>query len=105
MKLYIIDKRTKEKAFLRVIAPNKAELSKTIGGRVFFVNGNAYSVDEVKAEPTTDSAAVGGLLGGFIGAAGGAGGVVLGGLLGALIGQTQADKDQKEAERFNGSRA
>ena len=103
MKLYIIDKITKEKIYLQLVAPDKTEFSEKIGGQVFFFNGNNYSVNEVRAEPTTDSAAVGGLLGGFIGSVGGAGGVILGGLLGAAIGQSQADKEKKEAERFNGS--
>jgi outer membrane lipoprotein SlyB len=105
MKLYIVDKITKEKTYLQLVAPDKTEFSKKIGGQVFFVNGNTYSVNDVTAEPTTDSAAVGGLLGGFVGSVGGAGGVILGGLLGAIIGQSQGDKDQKEAERFNGSNA
>ena len=103
MKLYIVDKSTKEKTYLQLVAPDKTEFSKKIGGTAFFFNGNTYSVNEVQAEPTTDSTAVGGLLGGFVGSVAGAGGVVLGGLLGAIIGKSQADKEQKEAERFNGS--
>ena len=105
MKLYIVDKSTKQKVYLQQIATDKKELSQKIGGSVFFINGTTYTVNEVQAESTTDSAAFGGLLGGFVGSVGGAGGVLLGGLLGAMIGKSQADKEKNEAERFNGSNA
>lgn len=101
MKLYIIDKVTKQKKHLRVVAPGRTELSKIFGATTFVVDGNHYSVNEVSAEPSSDSAAVGGLLGGFVGAVGGAPGVIIGGLLGAAIGQKQTEKEQKEAELFN----
>lgn len=103
MKLYVIDKNTNHKTHLRLVAHNRKELHKLLGSIAFTVNGNIYSLYDVKAEPSSDSAAVGGLLGGVIGAVGGVGGVVFGGLLGAAIGQGQAQKEQREAEQFNGS--
>lgn len=105
MKLYVIDKNTQTKTYLRVTAPNRIALRSALGKSSFVLNGNPYTVRDVLAEPSTDSAAVGGLLGGVIGAAGGAPGVIIGGLLGALIGKDQADKEQLQATAFNGSRA
>ncbi|MBA3022719.1 MAG: hypothetical protein KKB48_09665 [Gammaproteobacteria bacterium] len=105
MKLYVIDKHTNTKTYLRVSAADRATLRGVLGNQYFVINGNQYSVSDVQAEPSTDSTAVGGLLGGVIGAAGGAPGVVIGGILGALIGQGQTEKEQREASSFNGSRA
>lgn len=103
MKLYIFDKRTKQKSYLRVVAPDRKELSRILGASMFVMDGSYYSVNEVHAEPSTDSTAVGGFLGGLIGVLGGAPGVIIGGMLGAIIGQNQTEKEKKEAELFNGS--
>jgi hypothetical protein len=105
MKLYVIDKRTKTKTYLRVAAPDRVTLRNMLGNQFFEIAGNHYSVAEVIAEPSTDSTAVGGLLGGVIGAAGGAPGVIFGGILGAIIGKGQTEKEQREAAAFNGSQA
>lgn len=105
MKLYVIDKNTKTKTYLRVTAPDRTALRNALGNNVFVLNGKPYSVSDVVAEPSADGAAVGGLLGGVIGAAGGAPGVVIGGLLGAFIGKDQTDKEKLQATAFNGSRA
>lgn len=105
MKLYVLDKRTKNKTYLRLSAPDRATLRNVIGNQFFVIDGNHYSIAEVVAEPSTDSTAVGGLLGGVIGAIGGAPGVLLGGIIGAIIGQGQTEKEQQEAASFNGSRA
>lgn len=103
MKLFIIDKNSRKKTYLRVTAPNRRELTKALRTATFVVGKNTYTVNEVTAEPSADSAAVGGLLGGVIGAAGGAPGVIIGGLLGAAIGQNQTQKEVKDAAVFNGS--
>ncbi len=105
MKLFIIDKVKNQKTYLRAVATNRKELSRSLGASLFSINGNLYSVNDVHAEPSSDSTTVGGLLGGIIGAAGGAPGVLVGGALGALIGQSQTEKERKEAEVFNGSQA
>lgn len=103
MKLYIIDKKTKNKTHLRLVAQSRQELLRSLGSKAFTIDGHVYSLYDVKAEPSSDSAAVGGLLGGVVGAIGGAPGVIFGGLLGAAIGQSQAQKDQRDVEQFNGS--
>ena len=101
MKLYVVDKNTNQKRYLREIAPNRQTLSRILGSSYFTLDGIGYSVDEVIAEAGTDSTAIGGILGGIIGAIGGAPGVVFGGLLGAAIGKKQEDDDIKAAETFN----
>lgn len=104
MKLYVLDKRTNQKTYLRVVAPDRIQLSRILGAPRFLIGKNIYTVYDVSAEPSSDSTAVGGFLGGLIGAVGGAPGVFIGGLLGVLIGQNQTNKENKEAEIFNGSR-
>lgn len=101
MKLYVIDKGTGLKKYLRQIAPNRQALARELGSSYFVIDRIHYSVNDVSAEASSDSTAIGGVLGGIVGALGGAAGVVVGGLLGAAIGQKQAEKEKKDAETFN----
>ena len=103
MKLYVVDANTKNKTPLRIIAPNRQKLLKAIKKSRFSIGKNTYTINDVKAEPSSDSVAVGGLLGGVVGLLGGVAGVIIGGLLGVIIGWGQAQKDEKDAELFNGS--
>lgn len=108
MRLYIEEKvganKTGQKRYLDKIAETRADLSRLLGGKEFYVNDQKYFVNQVKAEKATDSTALGLALGGIIGVLGGAVGVAAGGTLGAILGR---DKDLKEAEKvkkFNESK-
>lgn len=103
MKLYVLDRSNRSKIPLKIIASDRRNLTKILGTSKFVLNGTLYSVNDVQAEPTTDNAAVGGLLGGVVGAVAGPAGIIIGGVLGAAIGQDQVDKDKREAEVFNRS--
>lgn len=103
MKLYVKDKNSHAKVYIRASAPDRKELVKKLGGVAFVANGNRYLVHEVSAEKSTDNTGIGMLVGGIIGTLGGAGGLVAGGALGALFGKEQDKKEAIEADIFNRS--
>jgi hypothetical protein len=103
MKLYVIDRDSRQKKYLNAIAQNRKSLLPEAQQQTIAVDGHIYEISEVKAEPEEDSTAVGGLIGGIIGALAGGPGVIIGGVIGAAIGKAQLEKQKKEAEIFNRS--
>ncbi len=103
MKLYVLDKRSNGKVFLRTVAPNRQALAQKLGAKAFKANGITYYVSDVVAEKGSDNTALGMLVGGVIGALGGGPGVAAGGVIGALLGKEQDKKEEAEVAQFNGS--
>lgn len=105
MKLYVINKETKDKKYLNIIARSRDELKAKLNSQALIIDGETYRISEVNAEADTNTALAGGILGGALGAIAGGPGVFIGGLIGAAIGSSQIQKDKKESEEFNGSEA
>lgn len=103
MKLYVVNSNGNEKIFLRTVAPTKTALARTIGAKMFDVNGTHYYVNQVIAEKGSDNTSVGMFVGGVIGALGGGVGVAAGGLIGALLGKEQDKREDAEVIEFNRS--
>ncbi len=85
-------------------AQTKRDLINKIGGHKFTLEGHIYTVSSVKAEPSSDNAAVSMVIGGAIGLLGGVPGVIAGGTLGGLIGNEKDKKDIAMVNHFNGSK-
>ena len=104
MKLYVVNKTTNEKHHLKQTANTRGHLASLLGTKRFSVGGNIYSVNEVIAEPS-DNTAGAMALGGVVGVAGGVPGVIIGGLIGALLGKGSDNEDKEKADKFNRSQA
>ncbi len=100
-----VEKPSGEKVYLKMSALTKRDLINKIGGHKFTLDGQVYSVSNVKAEPSSDNAAVSMVIGGAVGLLGGVAGVIAGGALGGLIGNDKDKKDLLMVERFNGSKS
>lgn len=100
MKLYVQDKISGEKTYLKQNASSRQELLRKIGTQRFKIGGKIYSVEDVKAE-SNDNIASAMAAGGVIGVIGGVPGVVLGGIIGALLGKNTDEEDRKKANFFN----
>ncbi|MBU1393563.1 MAG: hypothetical protein KJ856_12940 [Gammaproteobacteria bacterium] len=105
MKLYVFDHKTKSKKYINVAASSRRKLEEKLKSATIIVDGNKYSVSEIKAETNPSTTIAGGILGGALGALGGGAGVLIGGLIGTVIASAQAQKEKKEADEFNGSEA
>lgn len=104
MRLYVIDKKTKNKIYLDIDSTTRSELSVRIPKRRFNVEGMDYSIDEIKAEKSTNKTALSMAIGGVVGLVGGTVGVVAGGVLGGIVGRIQDIKETAAVNAFNGKR-
>jgi len=100
MKLFVISPTTKSKHYLNHQSKNRADLVNDLGSDKFEINSERYSINDVKAE-SSDNTAGAMAAGGVIGVAGGVPGVVIGGILGALFGKASDNEDKEKAEAFN----
>ncbi|EMK3317944.1 TPA: hypothetical protein I7759_14555 [Vibrio vulnificus] len=108
MKLYVEEKvggkPTGEKLYLDKIASTRKELSQLLGRKEFYINDEKYFVSQVKAEKTSDAAALGMVLGGALGLIGGVYGVMAGGALGGALGRDTDIKETEKVDKFNRSK-
>lgn len=102
MKLYVINPSTNSKLYLKHQSSTRRELVKDLGSESFAIGDMKYSVHDVHAE-SSDNTASAMATGGLIGVAGGVPGVVIGGILGALFGKASDDEDKAKADAFNRS--
>ncbi|MBV1930029.1 MAG: hypothetical protein KUG81_11020 [Gammaproteobacteria bacterium] len=100
MKLYVLDKSSNEKTYLKQSANSKLELANLLGAKRFQLENQIYSVNEVVAEANENTAGAM-AAGGVIGVVGGVPGVIIGGLIGALLGNNSDSDDKIKAEKFN----
>lgn len=103
MRLFVRNKLSGEKTYLRATARSRSELAHVIGGQLFSVNGHWYTIWDVEAEAGFEGTAVGAVVGGLIGAILGGGGVIAGGLLGGIIGRSKQEQEKMAVEVFNRS--
>ena len=102
MKLYVLNKASGEKVFLKQSATSRQELAQMLGSARFQIDNQVFSINEVKAESSENTAGAM-AAGGVVGAVAGVPGVILGGLVGALLGKSSDEEDKSKAEKFNRS--
>lgn len=102
MKLYVKNKFTGQKTYLKQSASSRKELVERIGSPRFKFDNQVFSVSEVQAE-SSDNTATAMAAGGVLGVVGGVPGVVIGGLIGALLGKSSDEEDKEKTEKFNRS--
>lgn len=102
MRLFVEDKEKNERVYLKQMARTRAELAEKIGSYSLRVNNKTYSVHDVKAAPSENTAGAM-ALGGAIGVVGGVTGVIIGGAIGALLGKSSDDDDKQKTIQFNRS--
>lgn len=102
MKLYVIDPTSSEKHYLKHSATTRNELAQNFGSSYFRLDKTVFSIEDVHAEPSENTAAAM-AAGGVIGAAGGVPGVIIGGAIGFLLGMGSDDNDKESVEIFNRS--
>ena len=102
MRLFVEDNEKKERVYLKQTARTRSELVERIGSRTLRVNNKIYSVNDVKAAPSENTAGAI-ALGGAIGVLGGVPGVIIGGAIGALFGNSSDDEDKQKTIQFNRS--
>lgn len=102
MKLFVVNPNTQSKHYLKHQSRNRNELVKELGSEIFSIGGTRYSVHDVQAE-SSDNTASAMATGGVIGVAGGVPGVLIGGFLGALFGKASDNEDKAKADTFNRS--
>lgn len=103
MKLYVTDPKSGEKIYLDRNAATRRELASQIGSGAFNVNGIYFTVNEVLAEKSTDSTALGMVIGGALGLVGGTPGVLIGSVIGGALGNTGDVEEKRKVDLFNGS--
>ncbi|MGV3598239.1 MAG: hypothetical protein ACO1PI_10255 [Bacteroidota bacterium] len=104
MKLFVIDKKSKQKIYIDTLANSRSELARRIGSPWFSLGGFQYHVNEVIAETTDNSTATGAVVGGLLGLLGGPVGVLFGGILGGALGNETDKTDTQNVNLFNNSR-
>ena len=102
MKLYVLNPDTNEKHYLKHNAKTRDELAQNFESNYFKLGDAVFSINNVFAEPSDNTAAAM-AAGGVIGAAGGVPGVILGGAIGFLLGKGSDDNDKEDVEIFNRS--
>lgn len=102
MRLYVLNRITNEKIYLKVEASTRPHLAKIIG-KTFGVNGHKYSVNDVYAETGSSSTAAGAVVGGLLGILGGPIGILVAGGLGTIVGSGFDSDDKKKVRVFNNS--
>lgn len=102
MKLYVQNKASGARTYLKQNANSRQQLASQLGSERFKVKNQTYSVNDVRAEQN-DNTANAMAAGGVIGIAGGVPGVIIGGIIGALLGKSTDDEDNKKVEKFNRS--
>jgi len=109
MRLYIEEKisaqKTGSKKYLDKLAGSRSELKAMLGAKDFYIDGQKYNIDQVKAEVASDSTALGLAIGGVLGMLAGTPGVVVGGAFGALLGRDKYLKEVERVRKFNESKA
>ncbi len=103
MRLYVCNKNTNQKIYITGVAATRNQLAQQMGSYYFTVNGMFYSVNEVRAEPTSESTIFGALAGGLLGAITGGTGLIVGALGGALLGNNRDSNEQQNVSIFNRS--
>lgn len=102
MKLYVKNQLTGEKVYLKQTAITRQDLANQLGAQKFTVDGQVFSVNDVLAESSENTAGAM-AAGGVIGVVGGVPGVVIGGIIGALLGKGSDNDDKIKSEKFNRS--
>jgi len=102
MRLFVINRQGK-KVILDIKARTRRELAGKIGYN-FYVQNQQYSIQNVKAESSSNDTAGGAVIGGLIGLLGGGIGMAIGGLAGGLIGGKRDEDENKMVRNFNNSR-
>lgn len=102
MKLYVKDKDTGNKIYLRSIAPTRNKLSRKIGIK-FYLRGNKYSIDDVFAETGVNSTTAGAIIGSLVGILGGPIGMIVSGSAGTVIGYIKDKDERTKMDVFNDS--
>ena len=102
MKLYVKDPN-KRKIYLKVMAPNRRILAARIGGTIFWVNGQRYTINDVTAEAENSGAPSGIIIGGLIGLLAGPVGAIAGSTIGGLIGNSNDSQESENVKTFNTS--
>lgn len=102
MKLFVISPRSNSKYYLKYQSRTRRDLAEALGSEVFKINNERYSVNDVQAE-SSDNTAGAMAAGGVVGVAGGVPGVLIGGILGAILGKASDDNDRAKADAFNRS--
>jgi len=105
MKLFVTDKRTKQKINLNLLASTRGELARLIGSQWFTLNGQNYHVNNVFAIADSNDTITGAVVGGVIGLLAGPIGVIAGGLLGGAIGNGRDKTENQNVGYFNSSKA
>jgi hypothetical protein len=105
MKLYVINPENGGKTYLNRSCSTRRELAIQLGGNAFNVDGKYYSVNDVLAEKSSDSTAIGLVIGGALGLIGGTPGVLLGSAIGGALGNGNDSEEKKKVEIFNRSGA
>jgi len=102
MKLYVQNRATGEKTYLKQSAVSRRELATQLGSKRFQIDKQIFSVNEVKAENNSNTAGAM-AAGGVVGVVGGVPGVIIGGLIGALLGKSTDSEDKVKSDKFNRS--
>lgn len=103
MKLFVKDPDSGEKIYLDRNSATRRELSIQIGSNAFNVNGKYFSVNDVLAEKSSDSTALGMVIGGALGLIGGTPGVLIGSAIGGALGNSGDAEEKRRVDLFNGS--
>jgi len=104
MKLFVIDKQTKEKKYLGVSASSRGELFTILGSPSFVLESKVYHVNEVLAEMEDSNTTAGVIIGGLIGILGGPIGIITGATIGGMIGNSNDSTEKEKISAFNSSR-
>src|ERR1700752_362314 len=103
MRLFVIDKITKQKVYLDLNSPTRLALFQKLGAEHLYVNDKNFHLSEVLAEPGSNSSITGAVSGSLIGALGGPIGIIIGLGVGTLIGSGVQQEENTEVNTFNES--
>lgn len=102
MKLFVTNSQN-QTIYLNFSASSRDELMQKIGSPYFYLQGENYHVNNVKATKDSNNTGAGALIGGLIGLLEGPLGVLIGGAIGGLIGNSSDEEETRKVNAFNSS--
>jgi len=102
MRLYVTCPNTKRRIYLSLIVEKRSQIQEPFGIDCPFDNETHwYNREDVNAEPSLGTSAIGTILGGLVGAiVGGPIGAILGGGAGLVIGNNNEEEERRRVRNF-----
>lgn len=100
MYLYVLNKQSNKKTYLKPKAGSKRDFANMLGSEQFLLKEQVYSVADIVAQHR-DNMYIGAAIGGIVGIIAGIPGIVIGSIVGAMVDKNKDVEDRMKTQRFN----